>query len=251
MKIFYAHSSNRESIYITYDKVAKYINETCSNQCTIVDVDNNNDSCMLQEKIFSVMNECDMFICDITPDYALTNQDINDKTKYIETTYINSNVMFELGYALNHFDNKNIIILLDISVSKKIPSMLQCFDYNEYEYVNDDEYYMKIVELINKKIENFDNSKWKTKVYNLSENFIFNIKKILDITYFEYTIRINKDAKQAVILFSAKNGDTRKINILKKNLTLKNNTICLSLFENIYNELKHMEIIAHIDWFIN
>ena len=63
-----------------------------------------------------------------------------------------------------------------------------------------------------------------------------------------YLFRINKECNQAVILFFCNGGYPRKLNIITKKLYLKNKTICLSNFENLYNELKHIELIINFEF---
>jgi hypothetical protein len=48
----------------------------------------------------------------------------------------NPNAMIKLGYALQYFENSNIILLLNEKISKNIPSMLSGF---ELLYYNSDE----------------------------------------------------------------------------------------------------------------
>ena len=61
-----------------------------------------------------------------------------------------------------------------------------------------------------------------TWAYQLTDKFITSLEGIIDITPINYTIRINQEINQAVILFTANNGLPRKINIITKKLTLKN-----------------------------
>ena len=89
------------------------------------------------------------------------------------------------------------------------------------------------------------NDGWKTFNYSLSQKFIISLEGIIDITLgvIDYTIRINNKINQAVILFPCNNGYTRKINIISKKLVLNNKEICLSNYDNLYNELQHLELI--------
>jgi len=65
----------------------------------------------------------------------------------------------------------------------------------------------------------------------------------MNINSDKYTIRINNKINQAVILFPCKKENTRKINIISKKLILTNKEICLSKYNNLYNELQHLELI--------
>ena len=108
---------------MTYDKVCEKIDN-------IIDVDDNdiNNSHQLLNKIKNHIKSADIFVCDITPDWIL-----NDNT-----SLPNPNAMIELGFALQYFENSNIILLLELNkkISKIIPSMLSGF---ELLYYNTDE----------------------------------------------------------------------------------------------------------------
>lgn len=242
MKIFYAHSTNKESIYQTYEKVCNEINKKND---IIIDVENKNNSILL-EKITESINECDLFICDITPDYDYENK-----------TFVNSNVMLELGYAIQKINKNNIILILDtkVSTNDKIPSLIKGYHYIDYECKNDSDYYMIIVDEINKRINENDeyskNKGWITCNYVLTDRFSNMIESVLDIVPTGKVIRINKKIKKAVIIFNCNGGYDRVLNIETKTLCLKNKSICLSSNIELYNELKHLEILAHTNWFIN
>ena len=95
---------------------------------------------------------------------------------------------------------------------------------------------MNIIEKIESNINNYKfNDDWKTFNYSLSHKFIRSIQGIVDINSNDYNIRIN----QAIILFQCK----IKINIISKKLIFKNKEICLSNYDNLYNELQHLELI--------
>ena len=151
--------------------------------------------------------------------------------------------MIELGYALQYFENSNIILLLNEKISKIIPSMLSGFELLYYNS-DDTDYYLNIVEKIESNVNNYkSNDGWKTFNYSLSQKFIISLQGIIDINLIDYTIRINHKINQAVILFPCNKGYTRKINIISKKLILKNKEMCLSNYDNLYNELQHIELI--------
>jgi hypothetical protein len=234
MTIFYAYSNNRDETIMTYYKV-------CENLDNIIDVDNNdlNNSHQLLDKIKNHIKSADIFVCDITPDYIL-----NDNV-----SLPNPNAMIELGYALQYFENSNIILLLNEKISKNIPSMISGF---EITYYNTDvtNYYLDIVEKIKSNINNYyveSNEGWKTFNYQLSQNFITTLQGIIDIIIIDYIIRINYNINQAVILFPCNKSYTRKININSKKLILKNKEICFSNYNNLYNELQHLELIIKLN----
>ena len=68
----------------------------------------------------------------------------------------------------------------------------------------------------------------------------------MNINADKYTIRINNKINQAVILFPCKKDNLQKINIISKKLILTNKEICLSKYDNLYNELQHMELIINL-----
>ena len=105
LKIFYAHSNHNDINFATYDLV--------SNNANIIDVcfnDNKNSNYIL-DKIKNHIIDADIFICDITPDYD-----------YDGRTFINSNVMLELGFAMNYFDNNNLIFICNSNYQSDIDS---------------------------------------------------------------------------------------------------------------------------------
>ena len=234
MTIFYAYSNNRDETKMTYDKVCEKLDNI------IIDVCNNdiNNSHQLLDKIKNHIKSADIFVCDITPDYIL-----NDNT-----SLPNPNAMIELGFALQYFEKSNIILLLNEKISKIIPSMLSGFDLL---YYNTDvtDYYLDIVGKLKINVNNYSiesNDGWKTFNYSLSQKFIISLQGIVDINLIDYTIRINNKINQAVILFPCNNGYTRKINIISKKLVLNNKEICLSNYDNLYNELQHLELIIKL-----
>ena len=187
---------------MTYDKVY-------DNLDNIIDVCNNDihNSHQLLNKIKNHIKSADIFVCDITPDYIL-----NDNV-----SLPNPNAMIELGYALQYFENSNIILLLNEKISKIVPSMLSGFELLYYNS-EDTDYYLNIVEKIESNVNNYkSNDGWKTFNYSLSQKFIISLQCIIDINFIDYTIRINNKINQAVILFQCK----IKINIISKKLILK------------------------------
>lgn len=249
MSVFYAFSNNRDETRNTYYKVCEKLNDI------IIDVDNNDmlNSNNLLDKIKNHINKALVFVADITPDNDITN----------EIPLSNPNVMLELGYALSldTFDNSNIILLCNENISKKVPSMLGGFNILYYNTNDNKEYFLDIVDKINENLEKYNNitdkmndnlgkhenieDNWETFSYKLSDNFISKLKCLLDINLTSYKIRINKKILQGIILFFCNNGYPRMINISTKRLYLKNKDkeVCLSNFNDINDELKHLELI--------
>ena len=121
--------------------------------------------------------------------------------------------------------------------------MLSGFEISYYNSTNE-EYYLDIVEKIKININNYKSKEgWSNFKYQLSDKFINSLEGILDIKPINYVIRINKEINQAVILFQHNKG---KINIITKKLQLKNKEICLSNYDNLYNEIQHLELIINL-----
>jgi hypothetical protein len=127
MSIFYTYSKlNKGYVYSTYLKIYnKFKNEIVNN-----------------EKL------AQFFICDITPDYC--NENIS---------FVDSDLMIQLGMALQNFKFNNILLLLDVTITKNVPLMLQNYNIHYYNSTHVG-YHFKII----KKIET------KNIKFNLSDN---------------------------------------------------------------------------------
>jgi hypothetical protein len=162
--------------------------------------------------------------------------------------------MLELGYYLKINKNNNLILLCDKNKtgekSDLIPSMLRGF-YIHYYDSSDQENYKNIIDNINEIKNDYDNKEWITFDYKLSENFGTSIIGLLDIKPNEYIIRINKKNKISVILFlnNYKKEYNRVLNINNKILKIKNKSICLSYYKDVYDEIKHLELIINHQYF--
>ena len=127
MSIFYNFSKLNEGyVYSTYLKI----------------YDKFKDEIVINDKF------AQFYICDITPDYCHNN-----------ISYIDSDLMIQLGMSLKNFKFNNILLLLDESVTKNVPLMLKNYNIYYYNSANVD-YYLKIIN----KIET------SNKKYNLSNN---------------------------------------------------------------------------------
>jgi hypothetical protein len=100
MSIFYNYSKlNKGFVYSTYLKIYdKFKNEIVNNE-----------------------KSAQFLICDITPDHC--NEDIS---------YVDSDLMIQLGMALQHFKFNNILLLLDESITKNVPLMLKNYNIHYY-----------------------------------------------------------------------------------------------------------------------
>jgi hypothetical protein len=234
VKIFYSYSNHNDSSNNLFEKMFEYFNK--DNEI-ITDVDNNKDKLLLPN-IIKHIESSDIFICDITPD----NIDSDKNPIY------NPNVMFELGNAYNYFNEENILILLNTTFSKNRPSLLEGIKYEDYE--NNEESFEMIKEKIEKIINNNKSYyKWTIIRYSLPELVLKYIKNIFDINYKSYDIKINPNKDNVIIFFNTGDKKYVGINIIKKKLYIDTKEIDLSIYKEIYDELKHLEIIANIKWF--
>ena len=145
-------------------------------------------------------------------------------------------------------DNEdNILILLNTTFSKDRPSLLEGIKYEEYQN-DDDAYYEMIKERIEKMIEN-NNSKWENIIYSLPDVILKYIKNIFDINYKRYDIKLNPEKDKVIIFFNTSDKKDVRINIITKKLYIDTKEIDLSNYKEIYDELKHLEIIANMKWF--
>lgn len=257
MSIFYSHSTRNDESHKLYDKICEHL------PGEIIDVDEQNHNNQLFEKISGHIDNSTLFICDITPDY-IYNVD-KQKLEYLLKdipqinklkTFINPNVMLELGYFLKN-KKSNLILLCNKNLTKEIsdllPSMLRGMDICYYNPSNDDDkYYMTIVDNITefKKNENDNetNKDWVTFEYNLSQKCIDIITGLMDIKLTSYFIRVNKKDKNGIIFFNNNysNGTYRKLYINQKILKIKSKKeICLSYYPDIYSEIQHLELIIN------
>ncbi len=280
INIFYAHSNNKDEPKNTYDIILRKYED--NNEINIYDVEYNdkNNSSFLLQKIINYINDADIFIADIT---------IEDKTKE-NKFFQNSNVLFELGCALQKFGTNDIILLkhndpnfdniIDKSNDFQIPSLLKGLEITYYEYNND---YKREKEYTKEEIDNFCCPFIINKIDNTIKNIKKNKEKNIDLNnyiIFNYSIPIKiwisilqmlnfkcKDYKiyynlnYAYILFLNKKYDNNEfdpiknkkniknsINIIDKKLYLsENKSICLSYNNDLYEELKHLEILIKIE----
>jgi hypothetical protein len=127
MSIFYVYSKlNKGFVYSTYLKI----------------YDKFRDEIVNDEK------KAQFFIYDITPDYC--NENIS---------FVDSDLMIQLGMTLQNFKFNNILLLLDETITTNVPLMLKNYNIHYYNSSRVG-YHFKII----KKIE-ISNIK-----YNLSNN---------------------------------------------------------------------------------
>ena len=100
MSIFYTYSKlNKGYVYSTYLKIYD----------------------KLKDNIVNNEKSAQFFICDITPDYC--NENIS---------FVDSDLMIQLGMALQNFKFNNILLLVDETITKNVPSMLKNYNIHYY-----------------------------------------------------------------------------------------------------------------------
>jgi hypothetical protein len=111
MSIFYLHSTKNNQSSETYFKISEKLKDT------IIDVSvNPNNYSKLLDKITYHIKKAYIFVCDLTFDtneYPYPNPNPNP------------NVMLELGYALEQFENNNIIYILNENYKITLPTMIE------------------------------------------------------------------------------------------------------------------------------
>ncbi len=266
IKIFYSYSNHNECSVNTYLHVCQYF-EKNNETIEIIDVDNtdNDNNILLLNKIQTHIDCSNIFICDVTPDY-LINQTTNEIYNYsnsdnynynisldeVEQYYnklysiLNPNVSIELGYALSNNKENNIILIQNTLLYNKLPSLIQGMYLLKYNSSEKD-YHNIIIEKINEYIKNLiinNNNKYYKFKYNLSEKSQYIINQLLDIQYFKNYDIIYNDKYKFLNIY--KNNSKRQINITTKIFNLKNKDICLSYYPELYDELKHIELLINI-----
>jgi len=135
IKVFYAHSSHRESVQKLYEEIAEYFDTNALN-IKILDVDTfpSNNSSFLGNLVDNLL-WADIFVCDVTPDF-IPAEHIGKEEMEI-TPCINANVMYELGYFEHLKDHRDVIMILNQDVCECVPSMLRGHYITRYQG-NDD-----------------------------------------------------------------------------------------------------------------
>ncbi len=257
MSVFYSYSNNREFSRELYEQISS------DESLNIVDVENTNENeSELTYKILNHVSDSVFMVCDITPDLILdcaTGQSVKtnptDPLKLVGLP--NPNVMLELGYFMQGNLTSNIILLCDENITNKnsnlIPSMLRGYDITYYDSTDLDYSSYIIKEKIKLFTNNFDKQieeqiGWTNFNYCFTEDFLKTIAGLVNIKIKTNWVRTNKNLRQAVIIFLGENSSKGKINIITKKLYLTNKEICLSKFKNIYEELKHIELLINLNF---
>jgi predicted ATP-grasp superfamily ATP-dependent carboligase len=157
MSVFYSHSTKNNQSYETYLKISYKLNN-------IIDVGQNpKNFSRLLDRITYHIKKADIFICDLTPDLP-------------DYLYPNPNVMLELGYALEQFENNNIIYILNEldSMAKQIISSCDAYSnrlksikqLNDYLFENHNSLKNMLKDLNVDKFEKSGDKNYKFKIFN-------------------------------------------------------------------------------------
>jgi hypothetical protein len=238
IKIFYSYSNNNDMSLNMYNCVCDLFHNNENIKIIDTDEKNNLQNNNLLENIKQHIDTSQIFICDLTPDYI----DL-DNNKF----YHNANVMLEIGYATKI--KIPIIYVINRTQREYRPSLLKGIQY-DVEYENDEETtYMihdKIIEYKDKLNKYLD---FESIDYILPTNVIGQINNIIDVVIIKYDIKIQKKNKLSAILFYCNGGYPRILDIKTRKLYLKNKEIDITNFDTIYEEIKHIELLANIEWY--
>jgi len=177
IKIFYARSTHNEYIHTLAEEIKKILSEDVS--LDICDPENGYGTFKIDDNIFKQIDECDLFIVDITPD------------EYKSNNKFNPNVVFEFGYAFKTVNKENILILCESTIINNDKKILP-FDFGTYrmlEYDSDIDVKKNALALCDHEIKNhIDKLKGiHNKNINEHENKLkINVKQILD-----YILKMN------------------------------------------------------------
>ena len=244
-KIFYAYSNNKDTVLNTFNNICNIINK--DNEI-IIDVDNNK-KLLLLDAIKSSIESSDLFICDITPDH-----------EHFNNSFVNSNVIFELGYAMKNLSEDNIIVLLDESKSKNRPSILEGIKYIPYVYDEKNlDYCDDIMKVINEKINDVkQNGKWIPIDYKLPPviiygipNFLENktkIKKYVNISQYSFTMKLNPTKTKLFIFICYNRKYNYTLDVFNRTLKTDTNIYDLEYKKDTMEELKYIELMARTCW---
>lgn len=241
-KIFYAHSTQNDMSLKMYERVCILCEEQNKyKNINIIDTDDkttDGENHDLFTNIRKDIDSADLFICDMTPDYENDNK-----------IYHNANVMLEIGYVVKK--KIETIFIVNKKYSEKFPSLLKGIHYdikyeNNDDNENSDEYAFMICDLINKYIKKLNKYKEYVRIYyELPDFFIEQLNDIMDVILTNYVIKIQEKTKSIVIFLYCNGGDPRILDINSRTLFLKHKDIDLTKFDKIYEEIKHIETLAH------
>lgn len=260
IKIFYARSTRNKYVYDLSEEIKKILSEDVS--LDICDPEDGYGTFKIDDNILKQIDECNLFIVDITPDESNNN--------------FNPNVIFEFGYAFKTINKENILILCERAIINNDNKILP-FDFGTYrmlEYDYDINIKTNAVALCDHEIKIHIDKLKKVQNKNISEyeNMLkINVKQIIDyiptmnisnhnvnkyIKNIELTIKniesygykkLNKEQLNNSLISLFELEDSYEINIWGKIKTLAiliNNMI--DKINGIYSEINHNESINNI-----
>lgn len=175
VKVFIAHSTHGGDDNSVYDKLAEHYQN--SDLLEVINVDDSNHSLVLK-KITDNIDECDLFVCDLTSEVP-----IDDNNKY---SLVNSNVMFEIGYA--YAKNKECIYIINEDKNNLIiPSMLNGVSLVTY---GNDYDMLEVIDALDNKYYNYKKKSIKSHIQKYGQKCPFCMKCVINEKEF---IKITND----------------------------------------------------------
>ena len=124
--------------------------------------------------------------------------------------------------------------------------MLQGFVIQKYDTTEND-YLEDIIDIIQESMDSIGTDKyWLSFDYQLNNKYIELLSIICKTEIKSFLVRYNKKLKKSVILLYYSNNKFYKINIQNKTLHMNQKIIDLCDFDNLYNELKHIELLINL-----
>jgi nucleoside 2-deoxyribosyltransferase len=188
IKIFYAFSNNDDmeiqrklydGIFVKLNNTHKYyVYDTEENS------ENQNGIYRIDQGIFNKIDECDLFIADVTPESAIDSENIDGKGVITRYKY-NPNMMCELGYALAKLKPEQIITFYNTEKIDPVdlPFNIKTLKMKKYSAENNEEIDETVISLCD---ENESFILLHLKTLNIYENImpeeVVNIQKTCDDT---------------------------------------------------------------------
>lgn len=71
----------------------------------------------------------------------------------------------------------------------------------------------------------------------------------MDVRYSGYHVFVDKNKREIIIFMYCSGGELRLVYVSTRNLMLRKKSIDLTIYDEIYQELKHIEPMAYNLWF--
>jgi len=248
-RIFYAYSTHEDNQTNLYDGISNALNKP--NDIEVFDADYKSGTFDLATQIYRMIDECDLFIADVTPESVIGEE---PNKKFI----FNSNVMLELGYALSSKNREQLLIIYNENNIKPedMPFNIKNLHMKTYSILSPTDLADEIERFVNPQtseiiqcLNALPKDDWEHKEYIWSSKFLLALATVMDIDYKMCILLCNKKLKEVTIWIGTI-GKSRSIDVMNKQLSLLNGK-CKDLhhIDDICNELKHIEYIAHLSWF--